>query len=131
MTGPVRGALLGCANAIVIAFGMCFDDAGGLALHLRDRAFGVALVALVSCIPAAIFGAMLGQMADNLVNYKVWMRRLALISIAFTMVVFLGCMADLYRYVVVSMIPTLAAALLLEAQTRVALASSMPLATAR
>jgi len=129
MRGPLRGALLGSANATVIAFGMCFDDAGGLTFHIHDRAFGFALIALVACIPGAIFGAMVGRLADNLVNYKVWMRRLALISTAFTVVVFLGGMAELHRYVLISFIPTLAAALLLETRTRGH--AAVPLATAR
>jgi hypothetical protein len=131
MTGPLRGALLGCANATVIAFGMCFDDGGGLPFHIRDRAFGFTLVALVACIPGAIFGAMVGRLADNLVNYKVWMRRLALISTAFTVVVFLGGMAELNRYVLISFIPTLAAALFLETRTRASFHAAVPLATAR
>jgi hypothetical protein len=108
--GVAVGLLLGLANAFVIAI--------GLSMMLHELSLeSVKIVFMICAMPALLVGGVLGWVADATATSAVWVRRLLLVGPALLVVGLLGSVSDLHA-IVVSCIPTTAAACWLECATR-------------
>ena len=125
MSGAAYGALLGCANAVLIAVGICLENHG---VRFGDQVLGVGGLSIIICLPAVIAGALLGVVADKLTDAEVWLQRVVLGWPALWVVGIVGTATGLDEFVVVSYIPTCVATVLLERYTRAS--ASVPTALA-
>ena len=105
------GALLGIANALVIAVGM----------HVMEAPHGLSVggaVFVVGFLPAVFTGGLLGRVAHGLRSWRIWPRRIVLTVPAVLVVVLLAETFQCRSYIGLALMPTIAAALWLERHTR-------------
>ena len=105
------GMVLGIANVVVIAIGIdSLLDAyhGGVASQVF--VYGV--------LPGVFGGAAIGWIAARCYDWPPWARRVVLVAPAIAVVVLLGDMFNLMQCVPPALVPTVAAALILEQRTR-------------
>ena len=117
--GVALGLLLGLGNALVIAIGLS-------AIEPHDRAQMAMVVFMIGAVPALIVGVLLGWLAQATAHHRVWFRRLVLVVPAVLVVFTLGAMFSLQSAVLVSCIPTTAAAFWLERATRARVVPPVP-----
>lgn len=103
------GLLLGAANTFVIGVGFS-AVAGDVEVAVMVMVLGV--------VPGTVLGAMLGGTAHLTKAWPVWWRRVLLTVPALVLVVLLGRFFALYEFILVSCIPTVVAAFILERNTR-------------
>ena len=105
------GGLLGIANALVIAVGM----------HVMEAPQDVnvaGFVFVIGFLPAVFTGGLLGRVAHGLRSWRVWPRRIVLTVPAVLVVVLLAETFHCREYIGLAFMPTIAAALWLERNTR-------------
>jgi hypothetical protein len=110
MPALALGALLGLANALVIALGIAVREHGGLDAFIA--------LTCASLIPALFAGMAIGSLAERTPTWPVVARLPLLVVPAFLIVAGLGALAQFDQYIAVACVPTLAAASLLERRTR-------------
>jgi hypothetical protein len=118
------GIVCALANVVVIALGLS-------AIEPRERFAIVIAMFGLTFIPCGLAGAILGWVAGRTQAKRVALRRTILIVPALAIVYALGYATDLDEYIVVSCIPTIVAALVLESWTRNAEPPPVPVAVAR
>jgi hypothetical protein len=119
MAPVALGILLGALNVVVIAIGL--SAIGG------DPHPGVALwVIMFGGLPGIVLGALLGWLAHLTKPLPSWLRRFVLIVPAILLVIVLAAEFALQDFILVSCIPTVVAALLLERYTRVVVPPPVP-----
>ena len=107
------GAVLGIANAFVIAIGLSTTlEPGGTWINATIMVFAVALV------PSMLVGFILGSIAERTHDHRRWIRLLVLALPALATVFALASVFSLTAYFARAAIPTLVATLLLERYTR-------------
>jgi hypothetical protein len=122
--GVALGFLLGLANALVVSVGLSAMDPG-------NRVEMAAIIFVFGIVPASVVGVLLGLLAERLARAPVWLRRVVLVVPALLVVGLLGSMFGLQSAVVVSCIPTTAAAFWLERATRTREAPPVPVVAVR
>ncbi len=109
MMAVARGVVLGAVNVLVIAIGLGF--------MVNDSAVPP-FVIIFGGVPGVAVGGLLGLLAARTDTSPPWLRAALLAVPALGVVVFLAGAFGMYSYVVVSCIPTMVAALVLERWTR-------------
>lgn len=118
------GVLLGALNVLVIGVGM--------SVMAGDHDLQIAVwVAIFGIVPAVVLGALLGWLADVMAPLPTWVRRFVLILPATLLVIVLAAEFTMQDFILVSCIPTVVAALVLERGTRLVVPPPVPLAHAR
>lgn len=117
-----QGLLLGVANVVFIACGLAVLE-GELEIAVLVTMFGM--------VPGAVLGAVLGLIAKATQAHSIWLRRVALIVPAVLLVIWLGSEFTMEDFILVSCIPTVVAAVVLERATRLVVPPPVPVAHAR
>lgn len=120
MTAPALGGWLGLANVVVIA--IAFGVRAG-----TTEAFS--LVLMFGALPGIVTGVSCGALAARTTGAPGWARLATVITPAIAVIAMMGQASGLDAYVPLCALPTLAAAVHLERQTR--RRALVPLATAR
>ena len=118
------GILLGVINVLVIGLGMSFA-AGDPELQIAM------FVTMFGIVPAVVLSALLGWLAEAMAPLPVWVRRFVLCLPAMLLVIVLAAEFSMQHFILVSCIPTVVAAFVLEHATRLVAPPPVPVAQAR
>ena len=103
------GLLLGTVNTFVIAVGLSAMEG--------DTEVAI-IVMMVGVVPGTVLGGLLGLTAHLTKAWHIWGRRILLTVPALLLVVLLARVFAAHEFILVSCIPTVVAAFLLERNTR-------------